>query len=76
MQSLETSSPAGTSQTLINSVAPVTAGWLIRRMVLWFLLVALGVAGACLLYMAASKAEAESVARSTGSQTVARAIKG
>ena len=47
-----------------KAVVPVSAGWLIRRAALWMLLVSLGVAGACLLYVAASKAEAVSLSRS------------
>ncbi len=76
MQSLEMSSSEGTTQTLGNTGAPVTTGWLLRRMALWFLFVALGVAGSCLLYMAASQAEAESIARNAGSPQHVRAVKG
>ena len=76
MQSLEMSSSEGTTQTLGNTGAPVTTGWLLRRMALWFLFVALGVAGSCLLYMAASPGEPEYYARTPGSTPHGRAVKG
>ncbi|MEQ1672499.1 MAG: hypothetical protein ABL893_16725 [Hyphomicrobium sp.] len=47
----------------MGSPVSVSVGWLLRRTALWMLLVAAGVAGACLLYTAASKAEAESLKR-------------
>lgn len=67
MQSLEISTSDSSSQTFgqaPSAAVPVTAGWLVRRMALWMLLVGLGVAASCLLYMAASNAETESVQRS------------
>lgn len=51
--------------------APLSAGWLIRRAALWVLFMGLGVGGACLLYMAASKAEADSISRTTISGSTA-----
>jgi hypothetical protein len=80
MQSVVMSSSEGAidaiGHTISHTPAPVTAGWLLRRMALWFVFVALGVAGACLLYTAASKAEAESLARKAPSPVVAHAVKG
>lgn len=39
--------------------------WLLRRLALWILFVALGVTGSCLLYRAAGVAEAEAPASQT-----------
>lgn len=76
MQSLELSSSENSAQTLGHAAtvsATVTAGWLVKRMALWILFVGLGIAAACVLYVAASKAEAESAARSAASETIAHA---
>lgn len=77
MQTVEISSSDGTAHTLGRGApvaAPVTAGWFVRRMILWVLFVGLGVAGACLLYMVASEAEAEA-ARHASADTIAQAAK-
>lgn len=59
-----------------RSAAPITVGWLFRRTALWMLIVGLGVAGSCLLYMAASKAETDSAKRlKNNSNHIARAEK-
>lgn len=78
MQTTEISSSESTAHTLGHGapvIAPVTAGWFVRRMVLWVLFVGLGVAGACLLYMVASQAEAESAARTASVGEIAQAGK-
>lgn len=78
MQSLEMSSPESPAQALGHSpivAAPITAGWFVRRMALWILFVGLGIAAACVLYVAASEAEAESAARSRGAENLAQATK-
>lgn len=75
MQSLEMSSPEVSAQTLghVPAVsATVTAGWFLRRIALWMLFVGLGIGAACVLYVAASKAEAESAARSLGTEHVTK----
>ncbi len=69
MQTLEkhsidaaTSPPAArlTSISAVSaSAAPVSAGWVIRRAALWMLIVGVGIAGSCLLYLAASQAEVD-----------------
>ena len=76
MQSLEMSSSEN-SATALGQVpavsAPVTAGWFVKRIALWILFVGLGIAAACVLYVAASQAEAESAARSIKAETIAHA---
>jgi hypothetical protein len=42
-----------------RALAGKTAGWLVRRTLLWAFLVALGVAGACILYTAVGSADAD-----------------
>ena len=42
--------------------ASLSARWVLRRTGLWLLFVGLGVAGSCLLYMAAGRAEGDSPA--------------
>lgn len=67
MQSLEMSSAENSAQTLgrvTAASATITGRWLIKRMALWMLFVGLGIAAACVLYTAASKAEGDSAARS------------
>lgn len=63
MQTADLRSVEATATPSADMGSPVSAGWLLRRTALWMLLVAAGVAGACLLYTAASKAEAESLKR-------------
>lgn len=63
----QTGGPIGRSSGEGSPAMPISARWLLRRTALWMLLVTLGVAGSCLLYMAASKAEAESLSRATQS---------
>jgi hypothetical protein len=63
MPTLELPSTDTSASTSGPNDRPVSAGWLIRRTALWMLLVGLGVAGSCLLYMAANTAEADSDAR-------------
>lgn len=46
-----------------DQVAEFSGRWLARRVALWFLFVALGVTGSCLLYNVAGTAEAESPAQ-------------
>lgn len=61
MQTLKSSS--ADALTLENSQtlpAAFSARWVLRRAGLWLLFVGLGIAGSCLLYMAASRAEGES----------------
>ena len=58
MQTFEIPADESAPQT-VRAGAPVSAGWLVRRAVLWALCVGLGVAGSCMLYMAASKAEGD-----------------
>jgi hypothetical protein len=65
MQIIEQSAGERAPLPQVASALPVSPGWLIRRAVLWMACVTLGVAAACLLYMVASKAEAESLARNT-----------
>lgn len=59
MQTIDFDASEATAATASPVVAPVSASWFLRRAVLWFLIVALAVGASCLLYMAASKAEAE-----------------
>jgi hypothetical protein len=61
MQTLKTSTTDALANTDPRRLpASLSAGWVIRRASLWLLFVGLGVAGSCLLYMAASRAEGES----------------
>jgi len=46
-----------------DPVAEFSGRWLARRVALWFLFVALGVTGSCLLYSFANTAEADAPAQ-------------
>ena len=51
----------------VRGASTLSWRWLVKRSVLWLAVLALGIAAACLLYMAASKAEADSSGRSAAS---------
>lgn len=53
MQTLEMSSAEAASPDLADGSVTLSVGWLLRRTMLWMLLVGLGIAGSCLLYTAA-----------------------
>ncbi len=53
-----------------RGVSTLSWRWLVKRSVLWLAVLALGIALACLLYMAASKAEADGSGRSAASATM------
>lgn len=73
MELSSSDTPAPTLGHVPAASATVTAGWFVKRIALWILFVGLGIAAACVLYVAASKAEAESAARSSnGAETIAR----
>jgi hypothetical protein len=59
MQTLEMSSVEAARPDSADSSMTVSAGWLLRRTMLWMLLVGLGIAGSCLLYMAAGSTNAD-----------------
>lgn len=76
MQTLELSSAETSPEALGHgpaTSATVTAGWFLKRIALWILFVVLGIAGACVLYVAASEAEAVAAARGDNGNTIARA---
>jgi hypothetical protein len=63
MQTLKSSSSDALNGENSRSLpASFSAGWILRRAGLWLLFVGLGIAGSCLLYMAASRAEGDSQA--------------
>jgi hypothetical protein len=64
MQTIDAPSAKTLKPDFEVGAASLSAGWLIRRSALWLLFVGLGIGGSCLLYMAASKAEADSMSRS------------
>jgi hypothetical protein len=64
MQPLKTPAAEALSSDSNRSLPAFSAGWVIRRAGLWLLFVGLGVAGSCLLYMAASHAQDDSRAPS------------
>ncbi|MEQ1653723.1 MAG: hypothetical protein ABL897_14655 [Hyphomicrobium sp.] len=76
MQSIEFNASEATAATAAPVAAPVSASWFVRRAVLWFLIVALAVGASCLLYMAASKAEAESISRMQPHRVTAPVVRG
>jgi hypothetical protein len=62
-------------QSVLESptAAPAISGrWLLRRLILWALIVALGVTGACLLYRLASGDETDTPVSAIGQVQVAR----
>ena len=72
-----TTRDASAAETQIAALAGTARGastlswrWLLKRSVLWLAMLALGIAAACLLYMAASKAEADGAAHPSASVTI------
>jgi hypothetical protein len=59
MQSFEMSSVDAAAPDLADGTVTLSAGWLLRRTILWMLLVGLGIAGSCLLYTAADSTDAD-----------------
>jgi hypothetical protein len=56
MTTLDLSSAEAASSGSASPSVTLSAGWLVRRTVLWMLLVGLGIAGSCLLYTAVDSA--------------------